>query len=151
MSEFSLTDPNWRIFPFKRLRFLGIYSNELWHNPSTNVTALVIKRSRNEPEYEPLTWNALHHLAAALQAGKIAGGIVALVDPVKRTTISQRPVADVAADVRGVPLCPWGNSSITFYCWRMKLDLTPYDPRGRKLRKDTDQSVLPLFATINNK
>jgi hypothetical protein len=119
-TTFSLDDRNWRPFPLRKLKELGVAQNELWGNDTTHERAVVFRRSRNWPE-SALSKASVDYLQAALQEGRITEAWVVLVERDTNEVVTIKPLAEVVAALLGVeprtgPHGPY---------WWMNDDLTP--------------------------
>jgi hypothetical protein len=117
----DLNNGNWRQFKDERTKALGVWPNQLWRNGEAG--ALVVMKSSTYAEYA-LSKSGLDYMLAALQAGRISTGSIALANwqAGKLTIVATKPAHEVAAAVEGIT--PRNGDRLGPYWW-MKADLTP--------------------------
>ena len=113
---FSFSDPDWRPFPSENPG-----ANQLWFNASAKAGALIVNKSSQFAEYA-LSQARLDRLYAAERDGRVTFGYVVLAkwERAKRVVVHIRPVAEVVAELDGIPpregpLGPywWMNANLT--------------------------------------
>jgi hypothetical protein len=100
---FYFFDLNWNAFPPKKLNELGVSGNQLWHNASLKVGALVVKRSAQYLEFA-VSQAGLAYLHNAVQAGTtITRGYLVLMERDGQTVVKAMPASEVVAALDGIP------------------------------------------------
>ena len=133
---FDFNDLNWRPYHYDTNKKLGAWPNELWHNASTREGAVVVNQSKGYDDSWALGVAGFEYIR---KAKNITAAYVALArrNQEEQVIVCQKPVAEVAAALQGVPPREPKDSGLGSYWW-MRADLTPHPtrPGNRALPSD---------------